>query len=52
MQQKGLTIIQLMLVLLVAGLLGSYLVDYLIEKRCASAPSETLCDSRTQSNGS
>jgi flagellar biogenesis protein FliO len=46
MYQKGLTIIQLMLVLLFVGLLGAYVVERLIDKRCESAPSKTLCDNR------
>jgi len=46
MRQKGLTIIQLMLVLLVAGFLGSYIVDLLIDKRCESSPGSTLCKGR------
>jgi hypothetical protein len=47
MHQKGLTIIQLMLILLVAGIAGAYLVDILIEKRCESSPSKTLCEARS-----
>ncbi len=49
MRQKGLTIIQLMLVLLVIGLVGSYFVDFLIDQRCESSPSTTLCDGRHDS---
>ncbi|MGV3741543.1 MAG: hypothetical protein ACO1NO_04465 [Burkholderiaceae bacterium] len=49
MRQTGLTIIQLMLVLLVVGLLGSYIVDFLIDKRCESSPGTTLCDDRQDS---
>jgi hypothetical protein len=44
--QKGLTIIQLMLILLIAGLVGSYVIDILIEKRCESSPNKTLCEAR------
>jgi hypothetical protein len=46
MHQKGLTIIQLMLILLVAGIGGAYVVDILIEKRCESSSSKTLCEVR------
>jgi uncharacterized protein (UPF0333 family) len=46
MHQKGLTIIQLMLILLVAGIVGAYVVDVLIEKRCESSWSKTLCEAR------
>jgi hypothetical protein len=47
MHQKGLTIIQLMLILLVAGIVGAYVVDVLIDKRCDSSPSQTLCATRS-----
>ena len=47
MRQKGLTIIQLMLILLVVGLVGSYVVERLIDKRCESAPSQSLCEDRS-----
>lgn len=46
MHQKGLTIIQLMLILLVAGLVGSYAVDFLIAKRCEAAPEKAMCEER------
>lgn len=44
--QKGLTIVQLMFILLIAGIAGSFLVDYLIEKRCEADPSAALCANR------
>ncbi len=48
MHQKGLTIIQLMMILLVAGLVGSYVVDFLIDKRCASSPNTLSCEQRME----
>jgi Tfp pilus assembly protein PilW len=43
MRQSGLTIIQLMIILLIAGILGSFIVDLLIEQRCERAPDKELC---------
>lgn len=43
MKQAGLTIIQLMFILLILGLIGSFAVDYLIELRCESNVSSDLC---------
>lgn len=48
----GFTIIQLMLVLLIAGLAGSFLVDVLIDKRCESDPTSSLCTGKTKSSAS
>jgi hypothetical protein len=45
-QGKGLTIIQLMVILLVAGLIGHFVVEYLIEKRCEGGQASTLCEGR------
>lgn len=42
-RQQGLTIIQIMALLLIAGVLGSVIVKYLIEDRCESDPSRTVC---------
>lgn len=41
--QRGLTIIQLMVILLVAGVLGSIAVRYLIDKRCEAEPTAKVC---------
>lgn len=46
MHQKGLTIIQLMLILLVVGIAGSYVIDFLIEKRCETSSNKSLCEQR------
>lgn len=42
-RQKGLTIIQLMVLLLVAGIVGSVLLNIIIEHRCQSDRSAPLC---------
>ncbi|WP_194715122.1 hypothetical protein [Noviherbaspirillum soli] len=42
-RQKGLTIIQLMVLLLIAGIVGSLLLKIIIEHRCQSDPSASLC---------
>lgn len=41
---KGITIVQLMLVLLVAGIVGRLVVDFVIDKRCEAGQSVALCD--------
>lgn len=43
-RMHGLTIVQLMLVLLVAGILGRLVVDFVIEKRCEAGLSTVSCD--------
>jgi Tfp pilus assembly protein PilE len=45
-RMKGLTIIQLMITLLVAGIVGKILIDVLIAKRCESQSSIALCVDR------
>jgi ABC-type siderophore export system fused ATPase/permease subunit len=42
-RQNGLTIIQLMVLLLIAGIVGSLLLKIIIEHRCQSDPSASLC---------
>lgn len=42
-RMKGLTIIQLMVVLLVAGIIGKVVVNLLIDKRCENSSSIKLC---------
>jgi competence protein ComGC len=44
---KGLTIIQMMLILLIAGILGSVVVNLIIDKRCEADPAKQLCIDRT-----
>jgi Tfp pilus assembly protein PilW len=48
-RMKGLTIIQLMVTLLVAGIVGKILIDVLVAKRCDSNPSTQLCVDRKSS---
>jgi hypothetical protein len=43
MKQAGLTIVQLMLVLLIAGIAGSLLVRAIIDMRCEAEPSRSMC---------
>jgi competence protein ComGC len=45
-KMRGLTIVQTMVILLVVGILGSVLVDYIIDKRCEAEPSREMCASR------
>lgn len=45
-RMKGLTIVQLMVVLLVAGLVAKIVIELLIDKRCESNPSIQLCADR------
>jgi prepilin-type N-terminal cleavage/methylation domain-containing protein len=45
-QAKGFTIIQLMVVLLIAGIVASFVVDFIIDKRCEADPSRQLCADR------
>ena len=42
-KQNGLTIIQLMVVLLVAGIAGSLAVNAIIDYRCKSDPAASIC---------
>lgn len=48
MKQQGWTIIQTMIVLLIAGLVGGYAVSYLIDKRCEADPSRSVCSQGAQ----
>jgi competence protein ComGC len=45
-QPKGLTLIQLMIILLVLGIVGSLIVDAIIDKRCEANPRIELCTER------
>jgi hypothetical protein len=42
-RQKGLTIVQLMMLLLIAGIVGSLLLKIIIEHRCQSDRSASIC---------
>ncbi|TCS37520.1 hypothetical protein EDC30_104324 [Paucimonas lemoignei] len=46
MKMRGLTIITTMVILLVVGIVGSVVVNYFIDKRCAQEPSLEMCASR------
>lgn len=43
---RGLTLIQLMFILLIAGIVGTLVVRFIIDKRCESDPSTSLCQDR------
>ena len=43
---KGLTIIQLMLILFIAGVAGSVIVDIIIDKLCEAVSSKQICTNR------
>ena len=45
-KMRGLTIIKTMVILLVAGIVGSVIVNYFIGKRCAEEPSLEMCAGR------
>jgi hypothetical protein len=45
-QPKGLTIIQLMVILIIAGIVGSVIVDIIIDKLCEAAPTKQICTNR------
>ncbi|NEX59645.1 type II secretion system protein [Noviherbaspirillum galbum] len=47
--QRGLTIIQLMVVLFALGIIGYLAVDFLIDQRCADSPQASLCADRRPS---
>jgi Tfp pilus assembly protein PilE len=42
-KQAGLTIIKLMVLLLIAGILGSLAISALIKRRCLSDPTAQMC---------
>jgi hypothetical protein len=50
-RQEGLTIIQLMVLLLIAGIVGSLLLKIIIEHRCQSDPSASLCVRHANATG-
>jgi hypothetical protein len=45
-QAKGITIVQLMVVLLIVGIVGLFVVEFIIDKRCEADPSKQLCVDR------
>lgn len=46
LKMRGLTIIKTMLILLVVGIVGSVVLNYLVDKRCSKEPSLEMCASR------
>ncbi|WP_324103339.1 hypothetical protein [Noviherbaspirillum sp.] len=46
---KGLTIIQLMLLLFIAGIAATVLIDFLVGMRCEGNPTLKLCVDRKES---
>lgn len=42
-KQNGLTIIELMVVLLIAGIAGSFALNAIIEHRCERDPAASIC---------
>jgi hypothetical protein len=46
---KGITIVQLMVLLLIAGLVGFFAVEFIIDKRCETDASVALCMERKAS---
>jgi hypothetical protein len=45
-RMAGLTIIQLMVMLLIAGIAGALVVEFIIDKRCEDNPPVKLCMER------
>jgi Tfp pilus assembly protein PilE len=43
LKQRGLTIVQLMVVLLIAGALGKFAVEFIIARRCDNLSASALC---------
>jgi hypothetical protein len=47
LRQSGLTIVQLMVVLLIAGAVGKFAVDFIIARRCDNVSVSALCSHST-----
>ncbi len=45
-RQSGLTLIQIMLIFIVVGIIGSTIANYVIDKRCESQPTASICTDR------
>ncbi|WP_158592270.1 hypothetical protein [Noviherbaspirillum sedimenti] len=45
-KMRGITIVQTMLILMVIGIVGSLLVNFIIDKRCEAEPSREICTDR------
>jgi Tfp pilus assembly protein PilE len=48
---KGLTIVQLMIILGIIGIVATVVVDLVIEKRCAEEPAAMLCKDHAAPRG-
>lgn len=42
-KMRGLTIVQTMVILAIIGIVGSLLVNYIIDKRCEAEPTRDIC---------
>lgn len=47
---KGLSLIQVMVILAVLGVAGYFLVSYVIDKRCEADPQRAMCIDRKQAS--
>jgi hypothetical protein len=45
-REKGLTIVQTMVLLFVLGIVGTIVVNYVIDKRCEAEPAKQMCSER------
>jgi hypothetical protein len=45
-KSKGLTIVQTMLIVLVAGIAIAIVTDFIIDKRCEAEPARAMCSGR------
>ena len=43
---RGLTVVQIMLALLIAGIVARFVIKFIIEKRCESGQASLLCEQR------
>lgn len=45
-RQSGLSLIQIMLIFLIVGVLGSMIANYFIDTHCASEPTSAVCNNK------
>ena len=45
-RQSGLTLIQLMVIFLIVGVIGSTIANYVVDKRCEAQPTASMCQDR------
>jgi Tfp pilus assembly protein PilE len=48
-KQQGLTIIQLMMVLFIAGIVGYFVIQKVVDYRCSQDPSASMCQRAAKS---